>query len=391
MTDPSSSPRPSGARERSLDEVKAEVLRRAGRLSPFESIRPQDAATVMAALESLDRDHWAEEWCRIGLAYEAEGDARAEAGAGATELAELFWQGFDTCRVGRYPAPTSSSQLAAYRHSLRIFRKAAQHVEPKLEIVELPFEGKTLIGHLQMPPGIAMPSVVMHWGGVDGWKEDRLHISRLIMQAGLASLAVDMPGSGENPFLYGDDAAERTFLAWMDFLSRRADLDARRIGVWGGSFGAYWAARLAFVAADRIGGAVFHGGNIHYGFQPDWLVPAFTTGGATYLFGAASLLDARGRAVGTKTMEEFLAAVPRFSLLTMGLLDRPSAPLLAVNGKLDDQAPIADVYLLMEHGNPKSARIYPQGHHMGRTPGIPYDDILKMIVAWLKGQLTRVS
>ncbi len=389
MTAQSTSARPSGARERTLDEVKAEVLRRAGRFSPFEAIRPHDAATVMSMLTSLDRDHWAEQWCKIGLAYEAEGDARAKAGAGRDELAELFTLGFDACRVGRYPAPTSPGQLAAYRHSLRICRKAAQHFEPRLEIVELPFEGKTLVGHLQMPPGVEKPPVVMHWGGVDGWKEDRLHASGLVMKAGLASLAVDMPGTGENPFLYGDDAAERTYLAWMDFLARRPEFDARRIGVWGGSFGAYWAARLAFVAADRIGGAVFHGGNVHYGFQPEWLVPAFTTGGATYLFGAASLFDARGRAVGAKSIEEFLAAVSSLSLKTMGLLDKPSAPLLAVNGKLDDQAPINDVYLLMEHGNPKSARIYPQGHHMGRTPGIPYEDILEMIVDWLKEQLTR--
>ena len=97
-------------------------------------------------------------------------------------------------------------------------------------------------------------------------------------------------------------------------------------------------------------------------------MPAFTTGGATYLFGAASLLEARGQAMGTKTMEEFLAAAPRLSLKDMGLLDQPSAPLLGVNGKLDDQAPVEDIYLLMEHGNPKEARIYPQGHHMGRTP-----------------------
>jgi hypothetical protein len=73
----------------------------------------------------------------------------------------------------------------------------------------------------------------------------------------------------------------------------------------------------------------------------------------------------------------------------MGLLDKPSAPLLAVNGKNDDQAPIDDVYLLMEHGNPKSARIYPEGHHMGRTPGMAYDEVLKMIVGWLKEQIAR--
>ena len=379
--------RPTGSRERTLEEVKAEVLRRAGRVNPVETIRPADAAAVMTALNSLDRDHWAEEWCKIGLGYEARADERAKAGAARGEVRELYMQGFDACRVGRYPAPTSPGQLAAYQHSLRIFRKAAPLCEPALKIVELPFEGQTLVGHLQLPPGVTKPPIVMHWGGVDGWKEDRQHVSGLIMKAGLASLAIDMPGSGENPFLYGDPLAERTYFAWMDYLAALPEVDGNRLGVWGGSFGAYWAARLAFVAPDRLRGAVFHGGNIHYGFQKEWLVPAFTTGGATYLFGAASLLDARGRAMGTKTLDEFLAAAPRFSLKTMGLLDKPSAPLLGVNGKLDDQAPVADIYLLMEHGNPKSARVYPEGHHMGRTPGMPYDNVLTTIVSWLRDRL----
>ena len=57
--------------------------------------------------------------------------------------------------------------------------------------------------------------------------------------------------------------------------------------------------------------------------------------------------------MGTKTMEDFLDVAPRYSLKTMGLLEKPSAPLLAVNGKNNNQAPIDDVYLLMEHGNPK--------------------------------------
>jgi dienelactone hydrolase len=389
MNDVSSSTRPAGSRERTLDEVKAEFMRRAGRLNPFEDIRREDAERVMAALKSLDRDHWAEEWCKIGLSYEEQGDARAKSGASGTELAELYMHGYDACRVGRYPTPTSPGKLAAYQHSLRMFRKAAKSFDPPLEVVELPFEGKKLIGYLQRPPGVTKPAVVMHWGGVDGWKEDRLRITKSILRQGMAALAIDMPGSGENPVLYGDPAAERTYFTWLDHLAQRTDVDGKRIGVWGGSFGAYWAARLAFTAKDRIGGAVFHGGNIHYGFQREWLVPAFTTGGATYLFGAASLLEARGRAMGTKTMEEFLEAAPKFSLLTMGLLDKPSAPLLGVNGKLDDQAPVADIYLLMEYGNPKSARIYADGHHMGRTPGQPADHITETIVAWLKEQVAR--
>jgi len=378
---------PAGVRERPLHEVKAELMRRAGRLNPFEEIRPADAQKVLDAITDLDKDRWGEEWSKLGLSYEKKGDERAAAGASGKELAELYMHGFDACRVGRYPSPVSPGKLAAYHHSVRIFRKAAQHFDTKLEVIEIPFEGKKLIGYLQLPAGVSKPPVVLHWGGVDGWKEDRLRIASEILNFGMASLTIDMPGSGENPVLYSDPAAERTYFAWLDYVLTRKEFDGTRLGVWGGSFGAYWAARLAHTAKDRIKGAVFHGGNVHFGFQKEWLVPAFTTGGATYLFGAQSLLDARGRAMGTKTMEEFLEIAPRFSLLTMGLLDKPSAPILGVNGKLDDQAPVADIYLLMEHGSPKSARVYADGHHMGRTPGQPADHIATTIVTWLKERL----
>ena len=385
-----STAKPTGSRERSLDEVKAEFMRRAGRLNPFEDIRRDDAERVMAALKDLDKDRWAQEWTKLGLGYEEKGDARAKAGVKGAELAELYMHGFDACRVGRYPTPNSPGKLEAYKHSLRMFRKAAKFFDPPLEIIELPFDGgKKLTGYLQRPSGVTKPPVVLHWGGVDGWKEDRLRIAKSVMDAGLASLTIDMPGSGENPVLYSDPAAERTFVTWLDYLPQCAEIDGARVAVWGGSFGAYWAARLAFVAADRIKGAVFHGGNVHYGFQKEWLIPAFTTGGTTYLFGAQSLLEARGRAMGTKTLEEFLQVAPRFSLLTLGLLDKPSAPILGINGKLDDQAPVDDIYLLLEHGNPKSARIYANGHHMGRTPGEPSEHITTTIVAWLAGQLAR--
>lgn len=376
------------ARERTLDEIKAEIMRRAGKVAPFEAILADDATRILNQLISLDRDHWAEVWCREGLALEAAGDARSQAGASAAELARIYSAAFDHCRLGRYPVASTPGKKQAYHHSLRCFRKAAQHLATPLQIVEIPFQGTTLVGYLQIPPGVVQPPIVVHWGGVDGWKEDRQRQSDALHARGLATLTIDTPGTGENPVAYRDAAAaEGTYLAWLDHVAGRADVDGAKTGVWGGSFGAYWAARLAYVAADRLKGAVFHGGNIHYGFQRDWLVPAFTTGGATYLFGPGSLLEARNQAMGTKTMEAFIEIAPSFSLKDMGLLDRPSAPILGVNGKLDDQAPIADVYLLMEHGRPKEARIYPQGRHMGRTPGMPEDEISTMIAAWLAERL----
>jgi len=59
-----------------------------------------------------------------------------------------------------------------------------------------------------------------------------------------------------------------------------------------------------------------------------------------------------------------------------------------IYGKLDDQAPVEDIYLLMEHGRPKEARGFPKGGHMGRTPGMDAAVITGVITSWLKERLT---
>ena len=41
------------AQERSLDEIKKEVMRRAGHINPFEGIRWEDATQVVASLNAL--------------------------------------------------------------------------------------------------------------------------------------------------------------------------------------------------------------------------------------------------------------------------------------------------------------------------------------------------
>ena len=371
-----------------LDDVKREIARRNERhLQPFGNVLREDVDAILKSLSSLDRDQWAGAWCKLGLAYEARGDQLARQGAAGNEIGAMFYRAYDYCRIGRYPCASTPGKKEAYRHSLRLFRKAAQYFDLPLTVVELAFGERKLIGYFQIPRGVTKPPVVFHWGGVDGWKEDRQHNSDALHRLGLATLVIDMPGTGESPVRYLDPEAERTYSAWIDHLTQRTDVDGKRIGVWGGSFGAYWAARLAHSEATRLKAAVFHGGNVHYGFQENWLTRAFTKGASTYLFGPSSLLEARSEAMGVKTMKEVVAASSKLSLLDMGLLDRPSAALLAVNGKLDDQAPIDDVYLLMEHGSPKSAKVYPRGSHMGRTPGMPEGEITSTIAGWLKERL----
>lgn len=375
--------------ERTLEQIKDEIIRRAGRNSPLEHIGAPDAQAAVAALTSLDRDHWAEVWCAIGLHHEAEGDHLQRNGADGKAIQAAYFLAYANCRTGRYPVASTPGKLAAHRHSLRCFRKAAHYFDLPLQVVEILFEGKTLTGYLQVPAGVSRPPVVIHWGGVDGWKEDRQRNSSILHAQGLATFTMDMPGAGDNPARFMEPDAERTFSTVIDHLQQRDEIDGARIGVWGGSFGGYWAAKLAHIEFARIKAAVTQGGNVHYGFQREWLEPALTRTASTYLLGPSSLLDARSWVLGAATLEEVLDMAPRLSLLTQGLLDGPCAPLLAVNGKRDDQAPIADVYILLEHGMPKTARVYPDGGHMGRTPGMKERVIAEQIAQWLRDRLMR--
>ncbi|NIO06488.1 MAG: alpha/beta fold hydrolase [Deltaproteobacteria bacterium] len=279
--------------------------------------------------------------------------------------------------------------MRCYQAALRNYVKAAKYFDPPLEKVEIPFEGKVLKGYLQVPRNTVRPPVVMHWGGVDGWKEDRGTANAAFHGLGLATFNIDMPGTGESPVLAHDAKAERVFSTALDYLEGRADIDGSRIGVMGASFGGYWATKLAYTEAGRLKGAVNWGAGVHLTFQPEWLRPALTERAAQYLMGPSSLLDARAYIFRAKTLDEVLSTAPLLSLKTQGLLDQPNAPLLLVNGKMDDQHPIDDFYLLMEHGDPKEVRIFPDAGHMGRVPGRSNRNVLEIVGQWLMQKLSK--
>ena len=378
------------AQERTLDDVKRDVQRRvAQRQPPFDDVRAEDVERVLVALTTLDKDEWGKRWCEAGLAHERRGDELLAKGAGAKEIGEAYYLAYSYCHIGRYPVPSSPAKQEAYANTRRTFLKAAKYFETPLQLIEIPFEGTKIVVYLQVPRGAARPPVVMYWGGVDVWKEDHQRNSEIMHSRGLATLLVDQPGTGESPVRFAEPNAERQFSAVMDHLATRKDVDGTRVGAWGRSFGAYWAAKLAFVEPKRLKGAVFHGGNAHFGFQEEWLRPALTRTASNYLTGPSGLFDSRSFVLGVKTIDDVFRLAPKFSLKDQGLLDKPSAPILIVNGKLDDQAPIADSYLLMEHGSPKEARIYPQGGHMGSTPGLNPDVIATVIIDWLKLRLSQ--
>jgi pimeloyl-ACP methyl ester carboxylesterase len=372
--------------EKTLEEIKAEILQRAERLNPFERVKRDDVEQVVKNLSSLDADLWGREWGKFGLKYEAAAQELEKQGK-AKEAGENYYLAYEYYRIGRYPVPSSPEKKKCYAGALRTFIKAGATMDPAVERIEIPFEGMKVVGYLQVPRGVNRAPVLMHWGGVDGWKEDRRTNNDVLLKMGIACFTIDMPGAGENPCLGQEPKAERTFSAAMDYLETRGDIDGKRIACMGGSFGGYWAAKLAHTEPKRLRGAVNHGAGLHRTFQEEWLRPALTLTASQYLMGPASLLDARSYIFGVKTLEEVLKIAPTLSLVTQGLIDQPSAPLLCINGKEDDQHPISDLYLLAEHGSPKDLRIIAGAGHMGRKKGQSNDEVVDIIMNWLKEKL----
>ncbi|MBI2990732.1 MAG: hypothetical protein HYY47_01130, partial [Deltaproteobacteria bacterium] len=68
------------ARGRTLEETRTEILRRAGRVNPFERVRREDVGEVLGRLSSLDPDPWGVEWGKIGARYESLGDEQEKRG-----------------------------------------------------------------------------------------------------------------------------------------------------------------------------------------------------------------------------------------------------------------------------------------------------------------------
>jgi hypothetical protein len=111
---------------------------------------------------------------------------------------------------------------------------------------------------------------------------------------------------------------------------------------------------MAFVEAKRLRASVVWGGGIHYFFEPDWLRQS--TNAESYLMDHDL---ARCHIFGVNNLDELLKVWPSLSLKTQGWLEKPSCPMLIVNGKEDLQTPIEDLYILLEYGAPKSARVSP--------------------------------
>lgn len=379
---------PSGAlaQERTLDEIKAEAIKRAENgMYPLIGLDPADVKQAFAAIKTSDYDEWAAAFIAVGDRYMAE--AKSLEASDPVKANADYIRAWRLYSFGRWPVPSSAGKQRAYAKALDAFLAHAKFMDPPLEVVRIPFEGSEIVGYLRLPKSAKGPApVVIAISGLDSRKEDLSENFGAIIPHGIGFIGVDSPGTGQSP-IKASETAEREFSRVIDYLETRPEVDKTRIGVDGQSFGAYWATKLAILEHTRLKAVVAQSPPVDATFQKDFVLTK-TLGNREYLFGLGPALMSIFE--GAKTPEDLANIFPKLSLVSQGLLGKPTAPMLIISGALDTQVPVSDTYLLLSSGNvPKEAWINPQGGHLGRQVKVWPDPVIfrEVIIPWLVRKL----
>jgi pimeloyl-ACP methyl ester carboxylesterase len=368
--------------ERTIDEIRTEAIARAeqGRY-PLIGLDPVDVREALASVKTRDKDEWAAAFMGVADRYRSE--ARKIEATDPEKANADYIRAWRLYSFGRWPVPTSSGKQRSYEKALEAFRAHARFLDPPLEIVRIPFEGKEIIGYLRLPKNAPGPvPLVIAVNGLDSRKEDLSESFAAILPSGIAFLAVDGPGTGESPIKVSENA-DRMLSRVIDYAQTRPEVDKNRLAVHGVSWGAYWATKLAVLERSRLKGASAQSPPVDEFFQKDFLTHSLL-GNREYLFDQVPAL--MNIFDGVHNLDELSAELAKMSLVKQDLLNKPMAPMLVLAGVKDTQVPISDIYLLLSKGeSPKTAWINPQGGHLGRQVKVWPDPAIfkQVIIPWL--------
>jgi esterase FrsA len=369
-------------RERTIEEIKVEAVHRAeiGQY-PLIGLDPGDVKEAFASIKTGDKDEWAAGFMKVSDRYFDE--AKLLENSDPTKANAEYIRAWRLYSFGRWPIPASPGKQRSYEKAIQAFLAHARFFDPPLEVVRIPFEGKEIIGYMRLPKNAKGPvPLVIAVNGLDSRKEDLTESFGAILPFGVGFLAVDGPGTGQNPIKVSE-TADRMLSRVIDYAQSRPEVDKNRIAMHGVSWGAYWATKMAIVERGRLRGASAQSPPVDKFFQKGFLMNSLL-GNREYLFDQVPAL--MNILEGVHTLDEMGQFLPQMSLVHQGLLGKPMAPMLVMAGVLDTQVPIDDIYLLLSKGDtPKEAWINPKGGHLGRQVGVWPDPLIfqQVIIPWL--------
>jgi len=213
-----------------------------------------EVAYTAQRITAGDYDSWHDEW--LATADRVAGYARTTSGVSARDAylrASNYYRSAEFFLHGNTGDPRIQH---AYELSVQCFREFAALSTPKIEPIEIPYEGTTLPGYLYRPAtdGVPRPTIVMH-NGFDGTAEE-MHFfgAAAAEERGYTVLVFDGPGQPGTLHKQGLTFRpdwEKVVTPVIDYAVEIPEVDHDRIALLGVSMGGYLAPRAA-AFDDRI-------------------------------------------------------------------------------------------------------------------------------------------
>ena len=292
-----------------------------------------------------DDEAWFRAWCKGAELLRDRAQSAEAAGHALTAASNYLRACFYYQIADHFRQPKDEDALCAYRVSLECFRKyAALTDRPRIETVELPFEGGAFPAYFIHGEGNeARKPCVVRFGGFDTQKEIQyLRGTTEIVRRGFSVLLVDGPGQGESIRFRGMRMRhdfEVAGSAALDFLGKRDDVDMSRVAIIAMSLGGYYAPRCA--AMDPRYKAAIAWGAI-WDYYELWRKRIERLKQAALPVPADHLLWA----CGVETFGEALKKLEGFRL--RGVAEKVQCPFLLLHGEEDAQVSMADAQALFD-------------------------------------------
>jgi dienelactone hydrolase len=324
-----------------------------------------EAAADFAAIRENVRKHDDIEPAFVNAARRREARAREAEADDATVtardnyfMASIHW---GTAQWSRHDNDaTNLAYNASKRECYGHYTRLADH---RIEPVFIALNGRTLPGWFHLPPnytGGRVP-VVISFPGMDTYKEVFVALKGdRWLSRGIAVLALDGPGQAECRVLGLTVSMENwraVGKAAVDWLVARPEIDPRRIGAFGNSFGSFFVTIVA-ASEPRICACVANSNNLEPGFHAIFqeASPSYKK---RFMYMAGFTDEAKFDAF-------------RKTLTWEGHAERIRAPYLCVTGEWDELSPMVHTErMLSTMRNPRRLVVYQDARHaIGACPSV---------------------